>query len=260
MSGSRRPVALRLVRPSPRSLAAESIATLTSSAQLWRWQRRELWAGFGKPLNGQLHRQAIVRRLVEEFDPGFILETGTFAGFSTRWFAALGRDVYSVEVNPGYFHVARTRLRGLANVTLMLGDSVAGIRRVAEMPIERPLLYLDAHWRERVPLQEEIDAALARWDDAVIVIDDFRVPGDDGYAYDIYGGIALSSRNVQLPDDSAVAFPSLPAIQETGARRGSIVIGRGPGAERAVAACSDVLASAEVGRPSANSSGLASIR
>ena len=55
------------------------------------------------------------------------------------------------------------------------------------------LFYLDAHWNDHLPLREEVELALKHFAKAVLIIDDFAVPDDPGYAFDDYGpGKALT--------------------------------------------------------------------
>lgn len=111
---------------------------------------------------------------------------------------------------------------------MLCGDSVAGIRHLAsEGTIGRPLAYLDAHWEERVPLAEELDVLFANWEDVLAVIDDFHVPGEPGYGYDIYAGVPLSADGIDLPGDALLAYPAVPPAMETGSRRGTAYVARG---------------------------------
>jgi hypothetical protein len=59
------------------------------------------------------------------------------------------------------------------------------------------------------------------------VIDDFEVPGDPGYGFDDYGpGRCLTA--AILPEEvmagRSALYPSVPSAEETGARRGCVVI------------------------------------
>jgi hypothetical protein len=75
----------------------------------------------------------------------------------------------------------------------------------------------------------------------VIMIDDFAVPGDEGYTYDDYGpGKQLSLRDFPFHKDPRVRvfFPSRHSSRESGARRGCIVL-----ASRALAPALDTLGS-----------------
>jgi hypothetical protein len=38
-----------------------------------------------------------------------------------------------------------------------------------------------------LPLVDEIALAFRHWPEAVVMIDDFAVPGDPGYGFDVYG-------------------------------------------------------------------------
>lgn len=66
------------------------------------------------------------------------------------------------------------------------------------------------------------------WREFVIMVDDFQVPGDDGYGFDDYGGgEALTVDYIQgsvSKHDLAVFFPSARSSEETGHRRGCVVL------------------------------------
>jgi predicted O-methyltransferase YrrM len=202
-----------------------------------RWARRPPWPGFGEPFNGQDLRRQAFEFLVERFSPTAFVETGTFVASTTKYLSGLGLDTYTVEVNPGFQAVARRTLRGAENVTLICGDSVAGIEHLAnEGRIERPLAYLDAHWEERVPLAEELDRLFSNWEEVLAVVDDFHVPGAPGYGYDIYAGVALSAEEIELPEETLLAYPAAAPIDETGSRRGTAFVAWGVEARSALEA------------------------
>ena len=75
------------------------------------------------------------------------------------------------------------------------------------------LFYLDAHWEDRLPLREEAELAVGSFSKAVLMIDDFEVPGDPSYAFDDYGpGKRLCLDyllSANLPPVS-IYFPSTP--------------------------------------------------
>ncbi|HXR31179.1 MAG TPA: hypothetical protein VN752_08570 [Solirubrobacterales bacterium] len=199
-----------------------------------RWSRNPPWPGFSEPFNGQVLRREAFELLVEQFSPTAFVETGTFVASTTKYLSGFGLDTYTVEVNPGFQAVARRALRRAENVTMICGDSVAGIQHLADKgAVERPMAYLDAHWEERVPLAEELDCLFGNWEEVVAVIDDFHVPGAPGYGYDIYAGIPLSAAGIDLPADALLAYPTAPPSEETGSRRGSAFVARG---DRAISA------------------------
>lgn len=182
------------------------------------------------PMNGQRERQLITRQLFESIPFDGVLETGTFRGTTTEYLALLSTlPVATVEAVPRYYHHARLRLQYLSEVTVELGDSRAFLQRRAESPQrpERPFFYLDAHWYDDLPLADELRIIAASWQDAVVMIDDFRVPDDKGYGYDDYGQ-GRSLEESYLPMDVlggwTILYPAAHSSVETGARQGSVVL------------------------------------
>lgn len=208
----------------------EALATAAAGWRLLRSRGNPPWPGFGDPFNGQAERTSTIVALVEGLQPDAAIETGSFFGFTAARMADFGAPVYTIERDPGLYNVARLRLRGRPNVTVLLGDSAVVLPKIAaEAEIRRPFVYLDAHWGGGLPLATEVDTVLRTWSDCVVVVDDFLVPHDSGYGYDIYDGRALSLEMLSLPPEVAAAYPSLPAAQETGARRGTLYLGQGRG-------------------------------
>ena len=91
----------------------------------------------------------------------------------------------------------------------------------------RKFFYLDAHWEGDLPLQEEIEIILRRFPNFLIMIDDFRVPGDSGYGFDDYGPTKmLALRDFPFHEDRrmSVYFPTCRSEVETGTKRGCVVL------------------------------------
>jgi hypothetical protein len=124
---------------------------------------------------------------------------------------------------------ARRRLASYPQVRLEIDDSRALLERLAtdaEFPKSEVFFYLDAHWNADLPLRDEVRLILAHWPDAVIMIDDFRVPDDPGYGYDSYPNdqvLQLEYLAPVLSNATRVFFPATRSSDETGARRGSVV-------------------------------------
>lgn len=208
------------------------LRTAAAARLLLRSRRQAPWKGYGEPFNGQAERTAIISELVRALDPDASIETGTYFGFTAAWMADHIPRVYTIERDPGFYNMARMRLRAKRNVTAILGDSAVVVPELAETSkIVRPFIYLDAHWGGGLPLATEVDTSLRTWPDCLIVVDDFFVPHDSGYGYDIYDGRALSLEMLSVGDGVVLGFPSLPATRETGARRGTLFLGSGRGAD-----------------------------
>lgn len=182
------------------------------------------------PMNSQASRTELTRQLMAQCKIARVIETGTFLGTTTEFFAASGLPVITAEFNPKAAAQARQRLAKYKNVDLREGDSVEILRALLDEPFDRTvatLFYLDAHWEERLPLREEAEIALTNFPKAVLLIDDFAVPDDQGYGFDDYGpGKRLDLSYLlsgQFPPVS-VYFPSTPSARENGARRGCVIV------------------------------------
>lgn len=210
---------------------------LLAASRFVTWRRTPPWPGFGEPFNGQRERLVTIRSLVADFSPGGFIETGTFLGHTTRFFSGNGIPVYTVEVKPSIYAAARVRLSFDHNIHMMRANSSDAIVQIAsQRPFERPFAYLDAHWWEDLPLPKEVSTILATWPEAIIVIDDFFVPGDESYGYDLFRGEPLALEMLDLPEEAVAAFPAQPGSQETGGRRGTVYIAAGADATAALRA------------------------
>lgn len=214
---------------STRERLYESVLTRLSPEKaawldLHRPSVRSSW-GWG-PLNGQVGRQQILRDLARAVAFDEVVETGTYRGNSTEFFAhVLGVPIHTVEAHPRYHHYAKMRLAPYPEITVELGDSREVLRRLGERAGEpTTLFYLDAHWEQDLPLREELEIIAKAWQSGVVVIDDFEVPDDPGYTFDDYGPSKRLSVDY-LPDVGwSVFFPALPSSEETGGRRGCAVL------------------------------------
>src|ERR1700694_870608 len=120
---------------------------------------RQSITGFGGPLNGSLARLTAFEELKRRCSFDAVVETGTYRGESTIFFAASGCPVYSSEVTPRYLGYAQVRLWAWSNVHFCLGDSRQFLRRLIQdssVPKGSVFFYLDAHWHDDLTLREEV--------------------------------------------------------------------------------------------------------
>ncbi len=189
------------------------------------------WA---KPMNSQAARIDIARQVIAQCRIARIVETGTFIGTTTEFFAQFGLPVTTAETNPQVLPHARARLARWRNVDLREYDSVRVLGELVKEAIDRSvptLFYLDAHWENHLPLYEEAMLAVEHFPKAVLLIDDFAVPDDPGYGFDDYGPEKRLGLDYLLRGNLSkltVYFPSVPSHQETGARRGCVVATANP--------------------------------
>ena len=187
-------------------------------------------------LNGSMNRKRIFGELMRKYDFSFVIETGTYLGDSAGYFAdASKRPVYSSEINPMLHSLARMRLNGRPGIHLVRSDSRKFLEEMSAIPevVEKEcFFYLDAHWGKDCPLAEEISIIASRWRDFVVMVDDFQVPGDPGYAFDRCGtfkrmNLSLIRKSVEEHDLGAY-FPSAPAREDaaSGTPRGFVMLSR----------------------------------
>jgi len=188
---------------------------------------RTSWGG---TMNGQSGRISLFREIFTVLQPSAIVETGTFIGTTTKFFAKFGVPVHSVEADKGVLAVARINTRKVRNkVTISLADSRSFLLDFvgdSHISKSRIFFYLDAHWNADLPLADEINIIFDACRESVIMIDDFQVPGAS-YAFDDYGpGAALNGAYLDAIKRSDIyrLYPTLPASKETGAKRGCVVL------------------------------------
>jgi hypothetical protein len=192
------------------------------------------------PLNGQERRCACFDALLEEVAPQVIAETGTYRASTTLYLAnRVACPVYTIDANKYFVLAARVRTALQPRVRVLRGDSMLLLRELARLGAcgKRTFFYLDAHWGERCPLQEEVHFILERWKEALVCVDDFRVEDDPGYRFDRYGSIRLDIDYLRLPPHVAVDvyYPAAPSKEETGAVRGAVYLALGEGVRRIAA-------------------------
>jgi len=185
--------------------------------------------GWGGPFTGQVRRQEIFSSIMSAFPFKAIVETGTYLGYTTEFFAKFGVPVFTVECQQYEYYFSYLRLRGQKNVHTYFGDSTEFLKQLkkkSKFPRKHVVFYLDAHWFEQLPLAEEFDIIRTHWTESVIIVDDFKIPGDDGYGYDDYGPgkvICLDYLKDHGLSDFQTFFPAVSSAEETGMKRGCAV-------------------------------------
>jgi hypothetical protein len=201
---------LARLKPAVRRMIGDEAAGRIDYYRCAQW--RDSWGG---PFNGQERRRELFAALVDAVKPKAIVETGTFRGTTTGYFAETGLPVYTIEAHSRNYGFARERLRRHRNVVMLKCD-------------EPLFFYLDAHWNADLPLAEELEIILDQAKHPVVMIDDFQVPWDKGYGYDDYGGgnaLTLAYLDRHMANYALVAlFPKAASHEETGSCRGCLVL------------------------------------
>lgn len=185
--------------------------------------------------NRQILRAALIVGLSEKLRPTAFVETGTFLGETA--IAAhdlLAVPVHTVEVLRRNYLTAfsiRIRTGRLAGIHQYLGNSAEVLRQLAAGGDlgPRPFFYLDAHWGDYCPLADECALILANRPWAVVVVDDFQVPGRPGFGFDSYRGAPISVKLIEpaLQPGARLFLPDHDPAVETGHRRGTLLLTRG---------------------------------
>jgi hypothetical protein len=211
----------------------------------WDYHRhpesRDSWGG---PCNGQQARQALVQEIIKAIDPALIIETGTYRGTTTAFLRDISSaPVITVENSRWFWGYAAYRFLGDPKVSVRRGDSPVVLRsllRNKRLAGATAFFYLDAHWGHDLPLREELEVIFSSDVRAIVMIDDFQVPDDPGYAYDDYGpSKALTLEYTQSVSEMFgldLYFPSVPSLKETGGRTGCVVMAERDSEARVLAA------------------------
>ena len=189
-------------------------------------EQRAEWGG---PFNGQEFRMRIFRELHRTYGFNTVIETGAYRGVTTAFLAdETGGKVRTVEAEPWSYGYCRCRFLLHRRISAEFGDSRKFLEHVGASSSEPSFFYLDAHWGDDLPLRDELEQILTRWDTPVIMIDDFKVPDDAHYGFDDYGKDRTLALDYIEPAIEkfrpSVFFPAARGAEETGARRGCVVL------------------------------------
>lgn len=190
----------------------------------------------GIGFNGQMVRKRCFEQMLIAIRFDALVETGTWLGNTTGYLREVSNlPVYSTEISSTYHYTAKARLKRLDRIELFNLDAVQFLRALPPAGLLREqtlFFYLDAHWYNYLPLRDEIITIAQQWDQFVILIDDFEVPGDSGYKFDDYGPQTGRLDLTLIADLPAVHslnihFPSSSSTEETGRKCGWVVLSRG---------------------------------
>jgi len=129
--------------------------------------------------------QELVEQLVQKFEIGTFIETGTYRGDTTEWGARVFKKVISVERMEELHRKAEERLADYPNVTCLCCDTREALEISLPVSEGKVLFWLDAHWcgpnkgshgeEEQCPLLAELELIEKHQTGAYILIDDARL-------------------------------------------------------------------------------------
>lgn len=184
-----------------------------------------------RPFNGQEGRKALFESLCEAMEPTRFVETGAYLGDTAGWVCRDpdGPSVWTCDTDERLVTLVSKRFPGLRVVEADARSFLAELIR-SKVCTFRAFFYLDAHWGQDLPVATELELIAAHCSEFVVMVDDFEVPGDEGYGFDDYGdGLSLTLKDLGATFERlglTAYFPTLPSDRETGSRRGCVVLCR----------------------------------
>lgn len=139
---------------------------------------------------------SIIKR---DYNIDTIVETGTYKGASTQLFSILFNSVHTIEISENFYNSAKNLFKNSPNVQCHLGSSEVVLHDILPSLKEKSVLfYLDAHWNANWPLLKELEEiGITHYDNCIVIIDDFKVPGRNDIPYDYYGGHECSYEYIE---------------------------------------------------------------
>jgi len=117
----------------------------------------------------------------------YFIETGTYKGDTIFSLESLFDKLYTIEFSEKYYNDTKNKYDG-DKINFILGDSSTIFEHLLSSITEKCIFFLDAHWsgadtghsKKDCPLEEEITHINNLFsNDAIIIIDDFRLFGLD---------------------------------------------------------------------------------
>lgn len=140
------------------------------------------------PFNGDTFICEEFLNLKEKFNIKTVIETGSCVYSTTKWLGLNFKEVYTVEVNEDFAVWGREKIEGMPHVGAFIRDSVGFLK---DLPAkENAMFFLDAHWGDFCPLLSELEV-IAKYENPVIAIHDFKVPNEPTLGYDSINGQAF---------------------------------------------------------------------
>ena len=169
--------------------------------------------------------------LIHHYQCDAILETGTNSGDTTEFLAKMfpSLPVLTCEIEQKYVDVACIRLDKYDNVNVYLQSSEKFLAQYSHK-FNLPFVFLDAHWQDYWPLQDELNIVKS----GVVCVDDCDID-DIAFGFDAYNGIVCNPEMIRkaLGGDvnvytnnphSKYAFPCMQKARRGG--RGYYVLGK----------------------------------
>jgi len=139
------------------------------------------------PFNNDFHLQEMMSKFIDECHPDIFIETGTYEGDTTKFFATYDKPVYTTEICKELYDISCNNLKEYKNITALFGDSTPNLISVMPKNKEKVLFFLDSHGVNDRSLDRELELIAESNITPFITIHDFYVP-DTTLGYDTHDG------------------------------------------------------------------------
>ena len=127
-----------------------------------------------KPFNDDKYMAEEFIRLRDLYSIKNAVETGSCIFSTTRWLGENFEKVYTFEHNTGFYEENFYKISDMPNVKAFNTRSVSGLSQIIDSLTEPTIFYLDAHWEDDCPINEEIEVISRCKAPHVIAIHDFK--------------------------------------------------------------------------------------
>lgn len=141
------------------------------------------------PFHNDLFMMKIMLNCLEKVE--YFIETGLYLGYTSFFVAKNFKNIkcYSCENNEQYFNLAQNNIGKLDNLKIELNPSPYSLYQLNKIYDDTifdkyNLFWIDAHWYDYCPLNNEIDYITQKYKKFTIFIDDFRIPYDSTFTND----------------------------------------------------------------------------
>ncbi|MFX1554506.1 MAG: hypothetical protein ACFFBV_11325 [Promethearchaeota archaeon] len=140
------------------------------------------------------HGDQYLLNLVNFFllESSYFIETGTRTGITLKYVAESYKHLklFSCEPNKNYFSIATKKLKTFNSCKIYNETSQEFLPKILnreDLNKELIFFFLDAHGEGfKWPLKQEIEQITYNLTEAIILIDDFKVPNNPQFNYDVY--------------------------------------------------------------------------
>ena len=145
----------------------------------------EMMRDGGGAFGFDIHHALEIDYLIRNYKCDSIIETGTHFGDTTSFLAKTypHLDIITCETQRNFYDKSKARLSKFDNVEVVYGSSEKVIENYLP-DLHFPLIYLDAHWEDYWPLQDEIKNITH----GIVCVGDFNIKHMD-YGFDSYNDV-----------------------------------------------------------------------